>query len=261
MSLQICVLASGSKGNCTYISDGTTRLLIDVGISCRRVEQELAKLGVQLQDINAILLTHEHIDHIYGLPAIQRKYHTPTYTHEKTAACVDIRMNTQLVAMQKANFDTGFRLGGITITPFRVLHDAVCPMGYTVQADGHKISYVTDLGVVTDSVRQNARGSELVVLESNHDLNMLAHGRYPAELQARIRSELGHLSNVQSAELALDLVQHGAGQLVLAHLSEENNTPDLAVKTASFVLQKKGVYNRVQIRVASQNCATDLIQL
>lgn len=261
MSAKVCVLASGSKGNCTYITDGQTHLLIDAGLSCRRIEQALARLGVTWPRINAILLTHEHIDHTYGLATIERKYQTPVLANVKTAASVDIKLATNISRFCKDNYDTGFKCGTIYVTPFRVMHDAVCPVGYTLTVDGHRISYVTDLGVVTDSVRQNVVGSELVILESNHDLQMLATGSYPPDLQARIRSNNGHLSNEQSAQFAVELAQSGTRHFVLAHLSEENNTPEIALSAACKTLRKHGADEGVQWVVAAQNVATEVIEL
>lgn len=261
MSAQICVLASGSKGNCTYITDGTTRLLIDAGLSCRRTEQELAKLGTSIADINAILLTHEHIDHTYGLVTIERKFQIPVLANRSTAASVDVKLTTNITRFCKDNFDTGFNIGNIDVLPFRIMHDAVCPVGYTLTVGGHRVSYVTDLGSVTDSVRQNVLGSELVILESNHDLEMLATGTYPPELQARIRGKNGHLSNEQSAALAVELARGGTRLFVLAHLSEENNTPSLALRTSRTALAEAGLADKVRWIVAGQNAATEVITL
>lgn len=261
MSARVCVIASGSKGNCTYVSDGTTHLLIDAGLSCRRTEQALNQLGVGLADINAILLTHEHIDHTYGLVAIEKKFHTTVLANRPTAASVDVKLTTNISAFCKDNFDTGFKCGTIYVMPFRTMHDAVCPVGYTLTVGEHRISYVTDLGVVTDSVRQNVAGSELVILESNHDAEMLATGSYPPELQARIRGKNGHLSNEQSAEFAIELARAGTRHFVLAHLSEENNTPDLALKASKTALCHHGLDADVTWVVASQSIATEVIEL
>ena len=261
MSAKICVLASGSKGNCTYITDGVTRLMIDAGLSCRRTEQALATVGVGLAEIDAILLTHEHIDHTYGLVAIERKYGTTVLANRPTAYSVDIKLTTNISRFCKDNFDTGFKCGTIYVTPFRTMHDAVCPVGYTLTVGGHRISYVTDLGEVTESVRQNVLGSELVILESNHDVEMLATGSYPPDLQARIRGKNGHLSNEQSAMFAEELVKSGTKTFVLAHLSEENNTPSLALKTIQSALAQDNLDEGVRWIVASQGVPTEVIEL
>ena len=260
MSAKVCVLASGSKGNCTYITDGTTQLLIDAGLSCRRTEQALSAIGSGLSQIDAILLTHEHIDHTYGLVAIERKFQTPVLANRPTAYSVDIKLTTTVSRFCKDNFDTGFKCGTVYVMPFRIMHDAVRPVGYTLTVGGHRISYVTDLGEVTDSVRQNVLGSELVILESNHDLAMLATGSYPPELQARIRGKNGHLSNDQSAAFARELVQSGAKTIILAHMSEENNTPALALKTIQSALPA-GSDAGVRWLVAAQNVPTEVIEL
>lgn len=260
MSAKVCVLASGSKGNCTYVSDGVTHILIDAGLSCRRTEQALSALGVGLADINAILITHEHIDHTYGLVAIERKFHTPVLANRPTAYSVDIKLTTGISHFCKDHFDTGFQCGTIGVTPFRIMHDAVCPVGYALTVGGHRVAYVTDLGEVTDSVRQNVLGSELVILESNHDLEMLATGSYPPDLQARIRGKNGHLSNDQSAEFVKELVASGVKYVVLAHLSEENNTPSLALKTSQSAFGTTGAAG-VKWIVASQSAPTEVIEL
>ena len=251
MSITVCILASGSKGNCTYVSDGVTRILIDAGISCRKIEEGLAQLGVGLSDLDAVLITHEHIDHVYGLHTLAKKYAGPILANSRTAVAVDVKMRTDIARKQKDNFDTGFRLGTADIFPFRVSHDAVCPVGYVLTLGGHKVAYCTDLGTVTDSVRGNVEGCDLVVLESNHDLKMLATGPYPPELQDRIRSDRGHLSNEDSANFAAELAKGGTRQIVLAHLSEQNNTPSLATKALKAALKKAGA--DVDIAVAKQN--------
>ena len=232
MTVDICVLASGSKGNCTYISDGTTRLMIDAGISCRRIEGLLAPLGCHIADIDAVLVTHEHTDHIYGLSTLTRRYAMPVLANSRTASSVDVRLSTNISRFCKDNFDTGFRVGTIGVTPFRTLHDAVCSVGYVLQVGGHKVAYCTDLGTVTPGVRQNLAGCEAVILESNHDLTMLCNGPYPPELQQRIRSNVGHLCNEDSAALQVELARGGTRHIVLAHLSEVNNTPALALAAA-----------------------------
>jgi len=251
MSITVCVLASGSKGNCTYVSDGVTRILIDAGISCRKIEEGLTQLGVGIADLDAVLITHEHIDHVYGLHTLAKKYEVPILANSRTAIAVDVKMRTDIARKQKDNFDTGFRLGTAEIFPFRVSHDAACPVGYVLTLGGHKVAYCTDLGVVTDSVRNNVEGCDLVVLESNHDLRMLETGPYPPELQARIRSEHGHLSNEDSALFAAALALSGTRQIVLAHLSEQNNTPALATKAVNAALKRAGA--AVELTVAKQN--------
>ena len=263
MSIKVCVLASGSKGNCTFITDGVTRLLIDAGLSCKRIESLLQSIGESLKNINAILVTHEHTDHIMGLRTIDSKYQTPILCNLKTATCIDVRLHINSARWYKNNFDAGFKVGNFEIHPFRVAHDAVCPVGYVLKAEDKRISYVTDLGYVTQGVYDTVKGSQFVIIESNHDLKMLASGSYPIDLQARIKGPSGHLSNVQSAEISVALAQAGAKYLILAHLSEENNTPELALSVNHAALSSVGftVGEDVVVDVAYQDTPTRIYTL
>jgi phosphoribosyl 1,2-cyclic phosphodiesterase len=260
--MKVCVLASGSKGNCTFISDGTTKLLIDAGLSCKRIETLLQSIGESLGDITAILVTHEHADHIMGLRTIDKKYEIPILCNIKTATCIDVRLHINSARWYKNNFDTGFKIGNISVLPFRTAHDAVSPVGYVFNVDGKKIAYVTDLGYVTQGVYDTVKGSELVIMESNHDLKMLTNGSYPIDLQARIKGPNGHLSNVQSAEICLALVQAGAKHLILAHLSEENNTPELASEVNRQMLENGGIKvgQDVTVEIAYQDHPTSIYE-
>ncbi len=256
---KVCVLTSGSKGNCTYISDGTTSILIDFGKSYRELCGALEQIGASVMDINAVLITHEHTDHICGLQTLASKQpDLAVFSHEKTLAAVDMRLKTNFSRFARADFDSGFKLGSLFVQPFRTMHDAACPVGYTVESGGKKITSVTDLGIVTPNVRSNALGSELVILESNHDEKMLKNGRYPYPLKQRIMGKFGHLSNDTSAALADELVKNGTRQLILAHLSEENNLPDLAFQTACARLTGDGIKvgEDVTIEIALQGRRT-----
>lgn len=263
MGARICVLASGSKGNCTYISDGVTNLLIDAGLVCKRLEPLLHAKGVELSSINGILVTHEHTDHIMGLRSIETKYNIPIYANQRTAASVDIRLHVNTSKWIRNDFESGFKLGTIQVIPFRTSHDAVNSVGFSLIVDGKKISYVTDLGYVTQGVFNAVKGSDLVILEANHDLKMLANGRYPLELQARIKSNTGHLSNIQAAEVALALAKSGTKCIILAHLSEENNTPELAWGVCYDSLVKNGFNpgKNIYLMVATQNVSTPMVTL
>lgn len=261
MEAKVCVLASGSKGNCTYVSDGTTSLLIDVGISCKKVETLLEEKGLSMSDINAVLVTHEHTDHIMGLRTVDTKYGIPIYTNQKTAMSIDIRLHINTQKWCRNDFDSGFKIGTIEVMPFRTSHDAVSSVGYTLKLGDKKFSYVTDLGYMTQGVFNVIKGSDIVVLESNHDLKMLTYGRYPLELQARIKSNTGHLSNVQSAEVAVALAKSGTKCIILAHLSEENNTPELAWGVCYDHLVQAGITpgQGFYLILASQSASTPLI--
>ncbi len=263
METKVCVLASGSKGNCTYISDGETSILIDVGISCKKVEAILSEKGIEMSSINAILVTHEHTDHIMGLRTLEMKYGIPIYTNQKTAMSIDVRMHINTTKWCRNDYDSGFKIGTIEVMPFRTSHDAVSSVGYSLLLGGKKVSYLTDLGYITQGVFNVVKGSDIVILEANHDLKMLTNGRYPLELQARIKSNTGHLSNVQSAEIAVELAKSGTKCIILAHLSEENNTPELAWGVCYDKLVQNGFTpgQGFYLLVASQNNPTPVVSL
>ena len=263
MCIRLCVLGSGSKGNCIYVGYGNTHVLIDAGLSLRRIEKSLAALGVNIGCDNlSVLVTHEHSDHIKSLDALYEKYFPVVYAsaYSQTgmaAACGKDADNFIFFDMQD------FFVGEFTVTPFRASHDVPC-VGYTLSAGGKSVSVVTDIGKVTPAVMKAITGSDLVVLESNHDTEMLKrNGKYSEFLKKRILSDKGHLSNDDCAETACLLAASGTKQIILAHLSEENNCPELAFETVCKKLESRGYEEGrdVKIDVAEQNALSALYDI
>ncbi len=231
---------SGSSGNCTYISSGDFAVLIDAGVSAKSIVNALADLNVSPDAIDAIFITHEHCDHIKGVRIFASKYDIPVYANEAT-------MN-ELLKDEKFSqnvehriINDCVRIKGCIITPFDTPHDSAGNCGYNIlTADGRKITTCTDIGYITDTIRSALLDSDLVLLESNHEINMLMSGPYPYNLKMRIASDTGHLSNRCCAEILPELVKSGTTRIVLGHISKDNNTPLLAETTAVSTLKMHG---------------------
>lgn len=233
-------LVSGSSGNCTLISDGKTHLLADCGMSCKKLEQALEKTGISPADISGLLITHEHSDHIKGAGVVSRKYNLPVFATVKTHECMDIgyidNKNIKYISP-----DIDFEIGTIGVLPYSIPHDAADPVGYNFFFGEKKLSLATDIGKMNDYIMRHLKGSIAVLLESNHDIQMLKNGRYPAVLKKRILSDFGHLSNESAAKTVLELVKNGTRHIMLGHLSNENNTPTAAYTETTRLLTENGV--------------------
>lgn len=236
--MHIHILASGSSGNAILFDSGSSRLLIDAGLSCRAIEQRLAALGLRAGDLNAILISHEHSDHIKGLEVLARRYRLPVYARPKTWAAMPNmdRIPSECCRILTANLE----FPGIGVEVFRQSHDAAEPVGFCLYTSGRKTVIATDLGHVTPAVEKALAGADLMILEANHDLKMLINGPYPQHLKQRIRSAVGHLSNLQAAQALSRCALSGVTHVFLAHLSQHNNRPDLAEKTVSEYLANQG---------------------
>lgn len=230
--MQFSLLSSGSKANSTFIEAGSQKILIDCGLSCKQTGIRLHSLGIDPEKIDAIIVTHEHGDHIRGISVMSRKYKIPVYANEETLEFIENVYATE-------TFTTGvpFELGNAKINPFSVVHDAVDPVGFTVEAEGLKFGQATDLGRVTPLVKEMLKKSNAIVLESNHDLNMLQTSDYPWELIQRISSNHGHISNETAGSLLFELLHDELFYVALAHLSENSNTPALALSTVNRYLK------------------------
>ena len=242
MELRFAPLFSGSSGNAVYVGCDAGHLLVDAGMSCARVLEELKRVGVNPADLGGLVITHEHIDHVRGAGVLSRKLDLPIYATPGTWAA----MEDKLGAVAEKNIRTfqteqDFFIGGINVQSFPTPHDAAESVGYCFTVDGKRFSVATDLGCVRDSWMNYVRGSDAVLLESNYDPDMLRAGRYPYDLKKRIMSRKGHLSNDDAGETAAELIRSGARQIVLGHLSKENNFPELAERSCLCALQQAGI--------------------
>ena len=229
--MELCSIASGSSGNCIYVGTDATHLLVDVGISGKKTECGLNSIGQSLKNIDGILITHEHSDHICGLGVLSRKYHIPIFATKKTIEaimnCSSLgKIDSELFVPIKA--DEKFKIKDITIEPMHTSHDAVDPVAYRMKYENKKIAIATDLGTYNDYTVECLKGMDLLFLEANHDVRMLQTGRYPYVLKQRILGKRGHLSNEASGRLLAKVLHDKIEHIVLSHLSQENNMPELA---------------------------------
>ena len=232
-SVSLISLYSGSKGNCTYLRYGEDEILIDAGRSLRALASALQSVGGDVARIKAIFITHEHSDHISALEMLSKKYRIPIHMTEDSAK--KVLATTTYVKSNLICHTPCFeeQVGSLTIRSFPTPHDSDMSVGYTIGLpNGEKIGYATDIGHITEKIRENLLGASAVVIESNHDTRMLREGPYPAWLKMRIRSPHGHLSNSDCAAFLPELAANGARDILLAHLSAENNTPATALRAA-----------------------------
>lgn len=233
-------LISGSSGNASFISDGKTNLLIDCGMSGLKLKEALNAIDVLPESIDALLITHEHIDHTKGAGVISRRYNIPIYATEGTHISMDVgKIADENIRIVSENVTCD--INGIGVTPFAIPHDARQPVGYTFSLGSEKYAIATDIGKMNTDILNHIIGSKNVILESNHDIEMLRCGSYPFPLKQRILGELGHLSNETAAKTALYLVQHGTEHIMLGHLSKENNRPEIAMLETYNILTNSNV--------------------
>ncbi len=282
MGVTVSVLASGSRGNCALIATSSTRILVDAGLSGRETFKRLRALGERIDDICAIVVTHEHCDHIAGLYRLATKLNVPVFitapTHHawKRGASEAMRASSrhsvslikdqvgvapELPKREHFSAGSGFRIGDIEIMPFTIPHDAIDPVGFTFRAEGVKIGFATDLGYMPVSVRNHLRGCTVLLMESNHDVEMLRCGPYPWSVKQRVMSRVGHLSNDALAEFFSSDYDGGAEYVILAHLSEHNNHPEIARAAAEHALEARQGLWRNRVLLASQTEALEPIRL
>lgn len=238
--LTLTTLASGSSGNCLLVSDGSCHVLVDAGISCRRICKGLRELGVDPARLSGILITHEHSDHISGLATLTKQLRLPVYASRGTARQLCYRIAFLEEVIRPFSAGDQFAVGDLSVQSFPTSHDAADSVGYSLTDGKRKAAIATDLGVVTDVVYEGIRGAHLLVAEANHDVEWLTAGPYPYFLKERILGAQGHLSNEAGAELACAAVAGGAATVLLAHLSQENNTPARAYEVARSALELQG---------------------
>ena len=239
--LELCTLASGSSGNCMLVTDGETHLLVDAGISARRICQELNALDLTPDKLSGILITHEHSDHISGLTTLLRRFPVPVYASGGTGLQLTYRIAFINEVLHTFRPGERFSVGSVEVGTFATSHDAAESVGFTLSSGGRKAAVATDLGYVTEAVLSAVTGAHLLVAETNHDEEWVRESRYPYSLKRRILGDQGHLSNGAGAELVRRCVEAGTTTAVLAHLSSENNTPQLAHETVCRTLTLAGI--------------------
>lgn len=239
--MELCSIASGSSGNCIYVGTDDTHLLVDAGISKKRIEEGLHSIDIDPEKLDGILITHEHSDHISGLGVMARKYHMPIYAPPETVHGIFYGSNVGRIEPELFHYiepDGSFEIGDVEVTPFSIPHDAANPVGYTFRSGDKKIGVATDLGVYNDTIMENLKGAQALLLEANHDVHMLEAGTYPYYLKRRILGERGHLSNENSGILLGRIWHKELKHVFLGHLSKENNYPDLAYESVRLELLK-----------------------
>lgn len=237
--MKICLLASGSKGNSILVESGKTRLLIDAGLSARELRKRLDSVGVEAGSLDALLITHEHGDHVRGLGPLVRQLDLPVYLQTDLARKLTDVGKPDCV--QEFVDGEEFTIKDLTIRPFAITHDCLAPVGFTLDGELGKVGVATDLGIVTRLVTECLQDCRALVLETNHDEELLRDGPYPWKLKQRVRSNHGHLSNNAAGNLLQSLLWNGLETVFLGHLSETNNRPDLAVEVVREVLEKQNI--------------------
>ena len=248
--LKFTTLASGSSGNAAVISCGQTHILLDAGISARRITTGLKALGIEPEALSAILVTHDHSDHICGLAVLTKKVKAPIYATYPTCRTIAEKAPWSKDQLRPCQAGSALDLGDVLVESFMTSHDTPGSVGYSLCGGGSRMVLCTDLGFVSREVENAVRGCDLLVCEANHDVDWVSSGPYPYYLKQRVLGDYGHLSNEAGAELALFAVRNGAKEVVLAHLSAENNTPAHALRVVSDYLRRAGVDLDREVRLS-----------
>lgn len=252
--MRFIVLSSGSKGNTTYIEYKNTKILIDIGNSCKYVTEKLKGIGVDPKELDGILITHTHVDHIKGLKVFYNKYKTKIYGTKKVIDELDYITNYEIIPI------TNFNLKDMYIEVIKLSHDAPECVGYIINEEKKKLVYITDTGYINEKYFNTLKNATAYILESNHDIEMLSNGRYPFHLRQRILGDKGHISNHDSSRYLATLSGNNTKVIVLAHLSEENNTEELAYQTLMNKLNENSFIPE-KIIIAKQDKETEMIEI
>lgn len=263
--MRFCPLYSGSSGNSIFVATDSSKILIDAGLPGKKIDEALRSIGESPEGLDGIFITHEHSDHIKGVGVISRKYDVPIYANDKTWAVMGasigkIKEHNIKIMDRRSTVD----IKDLSIKSFVIPHDAISPVGYTVYSGKHQVSVATDFGTYTEEIHSNIKDSQVILLESNHDVNMLKFGPYPYNLKRRILSEVGHLSNEDCGEAIANITKAGLGKrIILGHLSNTNNNPDLALETVLSVIREKGINEGqdVFLTMANRNMPSEYISL
>lgn len=265
--MRLCSIASGSSGNCIYVGSGQTHLLVDAGISKKRIEEGLAELELKGEELDGIFITHEHVDHIQGLGVFSRRYEIPIYATKGTLE--GIRAYKGLGKMPEGllheiRTDQPLTLGDLTVKPFRISHDAKEPSGYRIEKQDKAVAIATDLGVYDDYVIAQLKELDAILLEANHDVHMVEVGPYPYYLKQRVLGRQGHLSNELSGRLLCEIIHDKLKHIVLGHLSKENNYAELARETVKLEVTMSDVPFRgedLPLIVASRDTISNVLYI
>ena len=262
--MRLCSIASGSSGNCIYTGSENTHLLVDAGISAKRIEAGLKELQVEGKDIQGLLITHEHLDHIKGAGVLARKYGLPIYATEGTIS--QMKKMSGLGTIDQALYhvvhaDKHFQIGDMDIEPFRISHDAAQPVAYRFRSGEKSAAVATDMGFYDEYIVEHLKGLHVLLLEANHDIQMLQVGPYPYPLKQRILGDRGHLSNESAGQLLCRILHDNIKRIYLGHLSKENNYAELAYETVKLEIQMAPVKYEpgdFDIQVASRECCSEI---
>jgi phosphoribosyl 1,2-cyclic phosphodiesterase len=261
--LNFCSLYSGSSGNCLFVENNSTKILVDCGVSGKKVCEGLESIDKKIEDIDAIIVTHEHSDHVQSLGLISKKYNIPVYANTETWQAMPTQSQKILENNKKTfNNDNDFEIGNLLIHPFSTPHDAANPCGFNIYSGKRKISIATDLGHMDNVILENLKGSSFILLESNYDPEILKVSKYPYILKQRIAGPNGHLSNSTAGKTIGCLIQNDLKTVMLGHLSKENNFPELAYQTVVEELIGQNIdTNEISLSVANRNNPTKIIEL
>jgi phosphoribosyl 1,2-cyclic phosphodiesterase len=255
--MRVCVLGSGSSGNCTYVEHGLTRLLVDAGLRAKEIVKRLLLIGIEPETLSGILISHEHHDHIHGAAALAKKFRLPVFISRK--ALEFSPSSLQHAVRIPIGSDVPLQIGALTVTPFSTPHDSVDPLAFSIRAGQTQVCVVTDIGFISDNIRERIFKTDLLVIESNHDLEMLRMGPYPWSLKQRVMSNYGHLSNEALAFFFSEYFDGNDRTVMLTHLSRQNNHPQLAYVSAARALEKK--CKNMHLHISLQDDISDILEI
>jgi len=261
--MKFCSLYSGSTGNSLFVQGEDTKILIDAGVSAKKIIEALESIDVDIKEINGILITHEHIDHIKSIGTLAKKYNIPIYANLGTWNGVENEKSVIKIE-EKNYFKIGekFEIGDLKINSFSTSHDAMDSCGFTIENDNKKISIATDLGEMTNEVMSNLKTSKFVLLESNYEPEVLRYCGYPYSVKTRIAGKKGHLSNSEAGKTISKLIENGLGNVMLGHLSKESNFPELAQKTVLNEMMQRGIKeNEIELTIASRTNPSKIVNI
>ncbi|MCS1352662.1 MBL fold metallo-hydrolase [Mechercharimyces sp. CAU 1602] len=237
--MNVSILASGSTGNAIYVESANTRILIDAGLSGKQIEKHLSSIGIAPDSLTALVITHEHIDHVKGMGVLSRRYQLPLYINQGTWDALPSSVGSIDPSLRKLiEAHSTFNIGTLSVTPFSISHDAADPLGFRFSCEETSLGLITDTGYINQQMIEHVRGVDTLIFESNHDTDMLRMGSYPWNIKRRILSDTGHLSNVDAAEALVEILRGEGEQVYLSHLSLDNNLMELAHMTVKERLEE-----------------------